>query len=257
MYYVFLYYAMVRYVFILDIKEAINLDLNNIVTPVNAKILNKLLQESGYDDCKREYLVIDFEEGFSLNYEGDLKYCQRMAPNLKLRVGNKIELWNKVMKEVELGRYARPFDEPPFENFVQSPIGLVPKDKGTKKTRLIFHLSFPKSGDSVNSGIPYDKCQVKYLDFGEAIKLCLKEGVGCKLGKSDMLSAFRHVLMAKDQWWLLVMKAEHPITKVVKYFVDKCLPFGSSISCAISGSVRCYHMDSVFQNKETKCQLFG
>ena len=39
--------------------------------------------------------------------------------------------------------------------------------------------------------------------------------------------------MRKDQWFLLVMKAYHPITNKVYYFVDKCLPFGSSISCAI------------------------
>ena len=29
------------------------------------------------------------------------------------------------------------------------------------------------------------------------------------------------------------MKAEHPVTKKIWFFVDKCLPFGSLISCAI------------------------
>ena len=29
------------------------------------------------------------------------------------------------------------------------------------------------------------------------------------------------------------MKAEDPSDKTIKYFVDKCLPFGSSISCAL------------------------
>ena len=48
-----------------------------------------------------------------------------------------------------------------------------------------------------------------------------------------MSSAFRHVPMAKSQWWLLVMKAENPVDGKIYYFVDKCLPFGSSISCAI------------------------
>ena len=33
------------------------------------------------------------------------------------------------------------------------------------------------------------------------------------------------------------MKAEHPITRETKFFVDKCLPFGSSISCAIFQAV--------------------
>ena len=136
------------------------------------------------------------------------------------------------MKEVELGRYAGPYEKPPFESFVQSPIGVVPKDKGLK-TRLIFHLSYPRSGDSVNSGIPKQTCSVKYPEFDEAVKLCLKEGTNCHIGKSDMSSAFRHVPLAMDQWWLLVMMAMHPITRKIFYFVDKCLPFGAAISCAI------------------------
>ena len=134
-----------------------------------------------------------------------------------------MELWNKMMKEVQLGRFAGPYEVPPFESFVQSPIGLVPKDKGLK-TRLIFHLSYPRNGDLVNSGIPKEKCSVKYPDFDEAVRLCFREGTNCSIGKSDMSSAFSHVLMAKDQWWLLVMKAYHHRTNKVWYFVDKCLP---------------------------------
>ena len=215
---------------------ASNKDLNNIITPVKYKQLEKLLRDTKYDIDKTSYLIDGFKHGFKLEYEGGLKNCKRTAPNLKLRVGSKVELWNKVMKEVQLGKFAGPFKEPPYESFVQSPIGLVPKDKGLK-TRLIFHLSYPRDGQSVNSGIPHSKCTVKYPDFDDAIKMCLNEGRGCYVGKSDISSAFRHVPMAPDQWWLLVMKAEHPITKEVFYFVDKCLPFGSSISCAIFQAV--------------------
>ena len=214
------------------VKGGVNFDLENIITPVKADILGHLLTEAGYDTNKTKFLVNGFTKGFSLHYKGKLNNCKRTAPNLKLRVGNKLELWNKVMTEVQANRFAGPFETPPFDHFVQSPIGLVPKDKG-KKTRLIFHLSYPRNGESVNSGIPFDKCTVKYPEFDEAVRICLQEGVGCSVGKSDMSSAFRHVPMAKDQWWLLVMKAEHPTTGKVYYFVDKCLPFGSSISCAI------------------------
>ena len=164
--------------------------------------------------------------------KGSLNNVRRYANNLKLTVGTHVELWNKVMKEVQLGRYAGPFEVPPYQYFVQSPIMLVPKDKGLK-TRLIFHLSYPRGGESVNSGIPKQYCAVKYPDFEEAVKMCIREGVNCSLAKSDMSSAFRHVLLRKDQWFLLVMKAVHPITGKVWYFVDKCLPFSSSISCAI------------------------
>ena len=220
------------YVVSFVVKMFKNTDLDNVVTPVSSAKLDDLLKLSGYEEKKRLYLVNGFTNGFSLEYEGCLKNCKRFAPNLKLRVGNKVELWNKVMAEVELGRFAGPFEQPPYDYFVQSPIRLVPKDKGLK-TRLIFHLSYPKDGRSVNAGIPKSKCSVKYPDFDEAVKLCLREGVNCHVGKSDMSSAFRHVPLSRDQWWLLVMKAQHPKNGKTFFFVDKCLPFGSSISCAI------------------------
>ena len=191
----------------------------------------ELLMECNYDKTKTDYLVKGFKYGFELQFLGD-REVTKTAPNLKLRVGSKVELWNKVMKEVQLGRYAGPFDEPPFEHYIQSPIGLVPKDQG-KKTRLIFHLSYPRTGDSVNSGIPKEFTSVKYPDFEEAVKLCITAGRGCYTAKSDMSSAFRHVPLNQNSWQLLVMKVEHPISGKVYYFVDKCLPFGSSISCAI------------------------
>ena len=80
---------------------------------------------------KSEYIINGFRHGFSLEYEGKCD-CQRLAPNLKIRVGSKLEMWNKVMKETEAGRYTGPFEKPPFDTFIQSPIGLVPKDKGKK-----------------------------------------------------------------------------------------------------------------------------
>ena len=210
--------------------------MDRIVTPVRAEVFKDLLQSAGYDPKNTEYLYEGFKNGFDLQYQGPLTKAKRLAPNLKLRVGSPIELWNKVMKEVELGRYAGPFKDPPFEHFVQSPIGLVPKDKG-KKTRLIFHLSYPRTSESVNSGIPKRACSMRYPDFEEAVKMCLSEGRACKIAKSDMSSAFRHVPLNKKQWYLMIMMAKHPVTLERFYFVDKCLPFGSSISCAIFQAV--------------------
>ena len=86
---------------------------------------------------------------------------------------------------------------------------------------------------SVNRGIPEEICSVKYPSFDEAVRLCLQEGKCCYVAKSDMSRAFRNVPLRKDQWYLLVMKVRHPKMCKIYYFVDKCLPFGSSISCAI------------------------
>ena len=212
-----------------------NLDLENLVTPVNAYELQRLLLETGYDSTKTQFLIDGFSNGFDLGYRGP-ENVKQTSNNLKFTIGDKIELWNKVMKEVQLKRYAGPFEKIPFENYIQSPIGLVPKDGG-KKTRLIFHLSHPrdpKRGVSVNGNIPEELTRVKYSDFDESVKLCIQEGPGCYIGKSDMTSAFRHLAMAKRFWKYLVMKAQNPIDNKWYYFVDKCMPFGASISCAHS-----------------------
>ena len=190
-----------------------------------------MLKQAGYNKKKTEYLVKGFTEGFSLEYHGQQR-IQRKANNLPLRVGSKYELWNKVMTEVKANRYAGPFEKVPFKYYVQSPIGLVPTDKG-KKTRLIFHLSYPKKGDSVNSGIPDEMCSVEYPDFMEAVKICIDAGQGCHGAKSDMSMAFRNVPINKELWKFLILKCAHPVTGKVYYFVDKCLPFRASISCAI------------------------
>ena len=98
--------------------EKENFNLTDIITPVKSDILEGLLLESGYKPSKIDYLVSGFRNGFELGYNGPLNGCQRQSPNLKLRVGNKVELWNKVMKEVELGRYAGPFIEPSFKHYM-------------------------------------------------------------------------------------------------------------------------------------------
>ena len=146
------------------------------------------------------------------------------------------------MKEVKLGCYAEPFEEIPFDSYIQSPIGLVPKDGG-KQTRLIFHLSYTRSGEekeSVNACTPPESCKVKYCDFDMAIKRCLEEGKSCSLSKSDFQSAFRNLGILRKHWKYLVMKAKDPKDSKWYFFVDKCLPFGASISCvfqAFSDSV--------------------
>ena len=216
----------------MEVLQFENLDLESIKTPVDVDMLERLLVESQYSKSETEFLVNGFRNGFPLEYNGkeDVKMT---SPNLKFReIGNTTQLWNKVMKEVKELRYAGPFEKIPFEHYIQSPIGLVPKDNG-KDTRLIFHLSYPRGkGLSVNANTPKDKCTVKYPDFNDAIQICLREGMYCYIAKSDMKSAFRNMGMRKADWKYLVMKATSPLDGKTYYFVDKCLPFGASISCS-------------------------
>ena len=83
---------------------------------------------------------------------------------------------------------------------------------------------------------------VHYNDLDAAVMSCLRvskeleEIFGANapifLAKSDLLSAFRMLPIKVQHWRWLVMKAYHPVTGRLQYFVDKCLPFGASISCA-------------------------
>ena len=208
-----------------------NFDLENIITPVDTRQLRYLLECSGYDTVKTDQLIDSFDNGFSLGYEGpsDVKI---KSSNFR-GVSNKMILWNKVMKEVRLKRFAGPFESIPFDDYIQSPIGPVPKDDG-KEVHLIFHLSYPRGNrkTSVNANTDKNKCSVVYPSFDEAIQLCIAEGKSCNLCKSDMTSTFRNLGMKKSHWRYLVMKCESPIDGKMYYFVDKCLPFGASISCA-------------------------
>ena len=210
-----------------------NFDMETIVTPVNIPVYKKLLEQAEYDTKKTEELIEGFTNGFSIGYRGPDK-VRKTAPNLKFRIGDEIDLWNKVMKEVKAKRYAGPFADPPFDYFIQSPIGLVPKDNGND-TRLIFHLSYPRNDkkESVNSNTPPELCRVVYPDFSEAIQKCLEEGHYCYISRSDMRAAFRNLGICKMDWKYLCMRAKSPLDGKWYYFFDKALPFGSSISCKL------------------------
>ena len=103
-----------------------NGDLDTIVTPIKVHRLAALLEESQYNREEIDFLCNGFKNGFDIGYEGPTQ-CQSTAENIPLTVGSKTQLWNKLMKEVRLKHVAGPFETIPFKNFIQSPIGLVPK----------------------------------------------------------------------------------------------------------------------------------
>ena len=209
-----------------------NYDLETVVTPVKVDRLDFLLKQTNYPQHKRTFLVEGFRNGFDIGYEGD-QNVQLTSPNLPLRVGSPTILWNKVMKEVQAGRYAGPYEKIPYKSYIQSPIGLVPKDGG-ESTRLIFHLSHPKGGTtSVNANTPRHLCKVKYADIDDAVRILIHEGFSAHVSKSDLKSAFRHLGLKPSCFKWLVMMARHPVTRKVFYFIEKSLPFGSSRSCKL------------------------
>ena len=92
-----------------------------------------------------------------------------------------------------------------------------------------------KSGNkSLNHHTLRDICSVHYNDIDYAVKTSFKwKGKnGVYNAKTDLKSAFRILGLNISSFRWLVMRAQHPCTGQWYYFIDKCLPFGASISCS-------------------------
>ena len=141
-------------------------------------VLKDLLLESRYDAEETRFLVDGFTNGFDIGYQGPVER-QSTSENIPLTVGTQVDLWTKIMKEVECKRVAGPFESIPFKNFIQSPVGLVPK--AGRKTRMIFHLSFnfhkgkevKINNNSLNACTPKELYTVRYNDLDTAVSNCL------------------------------------------------------------------------------------
>ncbi len=207
-----------------------NLDLDNLCTLVRVNDFAKYLE--GYDEKERSYVLQGFKHGFDIGFRGNR---ERIIIQNNLPSANTYPeiLWEKIRAEVATGCVAGPFITPPFRTFVQSPVGLVPKSGQPGKFRMIFHLSAPNPELSVNGQTPRNLCTIKYHNFDEAVQLVQDVGTEAYMGISDMEHAFRQVPIRKKDWSLLVFKAKDPDDGVTKYFVDKCLPFGSTVSCQV------------------------
>lgn len=193
------------------------------MSPVKVNSLDWALRLIGYDSDLSTFLLHGFSEGFSLNYDGPRE--ARDAKNLKSVDGLQNIVRQNISTEISAGRVAGPFPTRPLPDLRISPIGLVPK-KSPGKFRLIHHLSHP-SGESVNDFIDPRICSVQYTSFDEAIFMLQDLGRHCKLFKIDLRNAFRLLPVRHEDFDLLGFMYDG------YYFVDKCVPFGCSISCSI------------------------
>ncbi|XP_061488169.1 uncharacterized protein LOC133387438 [Rhineura floridana] len=148
-----------------------------------------------------------------------------MSRNLKSVVAMESVAGEKIGKEVMAGRVVGPFTAPPIPSLRVSPLGLVPK-RAPGEFRLIHHLSFPQGG-SINDFIPSDLCSVRYTSFDCAVRMVRDCGIGALMGKCDIKSAFRLLPVHPGDFELL------GFAFMGKYYVDRALPMGCSISCSV------------------------
>ncbi|CAB4018174.1 Hypothetical predicted protein [Paramuricea clavata] len=125
---------------------------NTIVTPIRVDALEDAL--CGHPDSSFFLkLCSDLRFGARLGYDGPR--MSKFSKNLKFGIDNPTVVSTNLAKEVALDHTAVPLTNTPFANLQVSPIGILPK-KYSDKFRTIFHLSFPKTGESINSFIEKD-----------------------------------------------------------------------------------------------------
>lgn len=173
-----------------------------MATPINVSRLETLLKQSKYPMEKTRNLIKGFSEGFNMGFNGP-RNVRREAPNMRFQVGTKIDLWNKIMKEVKEGHTAGPYrglEQLPLEYFWQNPVGLIPKKGNSGETRMIVNLSY-RDGYSVNHFTNKEECTVKYRDMDAAIAMInevQKEHGEVFLAKCDGRSAFKQLPVRKE-----------------------------------------------------------
>ena len=162
--------------------------------------------------------------GFPLNYVGP--HLPSKSRNRKSAITRpeitpqKIKRWQK--KELVVLLHIPPRPPSKLEGFTT---GTCRKEKKSGDFRLIYHVSNSKN-EYVNDYIDPILCFVKYASFDEAVALVQKLGQGCLPGKSDIKNATRLLPVTVKDFEQLRFCFNN------RYYFDKALPFGCSISCA-------------------------
>ena len=194
-----------------------NATIPPLPTPINVDILEHVLLDHP-NRAFVEKLCSNLRYGADIGYTGPR--VPRFSKNLPTALTQPEIVTRNLAAEIALGRVAGPFSKPPFPNFQVSPIGLVPK-KHSDKFRTIFHLSFPKSGDtSINHFISKEDHSLQYITIDNTIAGILQLGKGCFLAKTDIESAFRLIPLKPSDYELFGMVWNN------HYYYDKVLPFG-------------------------------
>ena len=168
---------------------------------LNIPVWHALLQD--YED----FVICDF-----LEFGWPLGYTNQTLPVFDLRAHRGAlnfpsAVQDYLSSEISLGRFAEPFDAPPFpDGFVVSPLNTVAK-RDSQERRVIVDLSWP-CGSSVNDGIPSgsflgELLELTYPTIDAIVSAIVSLGRGCMLYKRDLRKAYRQFPVDPHDYHLL------------------------------------------------------
>ena len=164
------------------------------------------------------YVVQGLRHGFRLGFNHTI-HLKSASGNMSSAFLNPQVIDNYLQSEVQIGRVAGPFLEPPLPRLHVSRFGVLPKRNQPGKWRLILDLSSP-TGNSVNDGIISEAYSLQYMKVDDIIAGIMQLGRGALMAKFDVQNAYRIVPVHPEDRQLLGMKWRGA------FYVDMVLPFG-------------------------------
>lgn len=126
--------------------------------------------------------------------------------------------------DLEAGKLLGPFINPPYDNYIVSPLGAFQK-RNSQKIRLIHDLSYPTEG-SVNSLIDRAEFTLSYASIDDAVRLISKlDSPAIYLSKMDLKDAYKSIFVSPLDWHLLGF-TWHDTAGKCQFYFSKVLNFG-------------------------------
>ena len=203
-----------------------------LYTPVqrlNADAFRRGLQHHE-DRAFVDYIITACTEGVDIGYRGPRYY--REYDNWPSANTFYEHVQADIDKSLALGIKVGPFSQPPFPNFVGSPMGAFLR-KRANKIRTIHDLSW-RPGSAINDFISKDDFRITYLTLDEVISSIVDRGRHTQLAKLDLEAAFHHIPVRPQDFELLgsTFHRFNPITNtyIKEYYFDRVLQFGARSS---------------------------
>ena len=156
------------------------------------------------------------------NHDAKIEYIDSSCLNLienHIFVNNAFDLLivdlNKQLNAHRITQVVETF----FKHFISSSLDLILKvDEKWRRIHDLFYSKVVKS-IFVNAHISKTWDALKYTTFDEILETLTKQNIEITLIKRDLFDAFKHILVAKSNWWLLrFFWDDH-------YYIDRFLSF--------------------------------
>lgn len=122
-----------------------------------------------------------------------------------------------------------PYDKPPMDGFVTSPLNLRSKRASTQR-RILMDLSWPQDGTSVNAGLDKNyylgqHVRLRYPTVQTLVQRIKKLGPGCLMFKRDLAKSFYQLPLCPSAYRLIGFVWRN------KYYFKKVMPMGLTCAC--------------------------